>query len=455
MDLIKEVNNQLSRLAIKKKCCLVYLYSGGVDSSVLLDILTKLAHKKDFTIFLLHINYQLRGEESQRDATFVAQKAKTYNWPIKILNRPLAAKTSGVQQKARELRYTEALALAHQIKSNFIITAHHQNDQLETLLFNQKRGAGLRGKQGMKVLRPLDKKTGLFRPMLSISSDEIQNYAKQNKITYVFDSSNLKLSYRRNWIRHQQTPQLSKTARNQLLRDSKKAQKEFQKIEAQKKSWLKNHKSPEKGILISEWQSLNPNLKFYLIEAYLKERGLKKQLTKQHFLRIEKVIIAKNPSRFEIESLLICKSWDRFFILQKEHVNSFKKEGPFLLKQLGLFSLKDLGFEIRTKMVKINSIDRFFPKNQELFLQLTEANLPFELRFFKPGDLFWPLGCKGPKKLKKFFAEQKIPAFQRSLTPLICVQNRIAAILPYQIAHPFRITSPGTYLSIELKGFSQ
>ncbi|HUM53380.1 MAG TPA: tRNA lysidine(34) synthetase TilS, partial [Chitinophagales bacterium] len=179
--------------------------SGGVDSMVLIDVLMKLNYK----ISIAHCNFQLRGKESNEDEQFIQQFATQNNTPFHVIKFDTKAYKQNndvsTQMAARELRYEWFEKIRKENQYHFIATAHHLDDQLETILLNITKGTGIKGLTGMQ-----SKNGFVVRPFLEISKQEILDYAIENKITFREDSSNSSDDYQRNLIRHQIVPQLQK-----------------------------------------------------------------------------------------------------------------------------------------------------------------------------------------------------------------------------------------------------
>lgn len=193
--------------------------SGGLDSMVLVDILSH--PPSDFPPFrlaLAHVNYGLRGTESEQDAAFVAQKAQELGLPLHVYTVPAGWEQNlpgqvSLQMEARRLRYTWLENLATEQGYSHILLAHQADDQAETLLQNLVRGAGLKGLAGMALKRGI-----WLRPLLTVPREQIEAYAQAQGLVWREDSSNTSLKYRRNYLRHQVMPALK--ALNPALPDT-------------------------------------------------------------------------------------------------------------------------------------------------------------------------------------------------------------------------------------------
>ena len=202
------INTKLPFLKGKK---LLIAISGGIDSVVLTHLLSTL----DFTISLAHCNFKLRKKESDLDEAFVLSLGKQLN--LKTFTSQFETEKFAKENKqstqiaARNLRYSwfEEIIKKHQF--DFVLTAHHANDNLETFLINLTRGTGLEGLTGIP-----EKNVNIVRPLLVFSRDEIIAFAKENNIDWREDQSNSSTKYIRNKIRHQVVPVLKEINPNLL-----------------------------------------------------------------------------------------------------------------------------------------------------------------------------------------------------------------------------------------------
>lgn len=196
-----------------KECNFVLAISGGVDSMVLANLF--LINNLNFSI--AHCNFQLRGKESDDDELFINKWCLEKD--IKLYNKKFSTEDYcknnklTIQMGARELRYEWFRELIDKEKHDFIVTAHHIDDQLETFIINSIRGTGIDGLVGIP-----DKINKIIRPLLMSSKDQIIEYSKVNKINYREDSSNDKEDYLRNKIRHSVIPYLKSDDDNVLLK---------------------------------------------------------------------------------------------------------------------------------------------------------------------------------------------------------------------------------------------
>ena len=188
---------------------IVIACSGGPDSIALVDMMHRFACEHAVIPVVVHVNHHLRGKESQRDAKFVREFCQKRDLPVVVLDAKLS-KSGNVQKMARDLRYAALTAAARITKSPVVLTAHHANDQAETVLLHMLRGSGPRVLSGIHAKRLLSQKIQLLRPLLPYTRPELEAYIENARLPYVKDRSNRSLKYTRNWIRKEVMPLLAK-----------------------------------------------------------------------------------------------------------------------------------------------------------------------------------------------------------------------------------------------------
>lgn len=278
---------KILQLYIKKNDTIVAGISGGPDSTFLLHMLNKVPCK----IIAAHVNHQLR-KESASEEKFVKKLAEnlkktTQNTSIDFFsitaNITALSKElkQGTEETARKVRYDFFKELAKKHKAKYIITAHHADDNLETIILNFTRGASLQGLIGMQEIEMLIPKLSLLRPLLSISKRQILDYLKFHKIPFKTDKSNRDTIYKRNFIRHKIVPLLQQINPGVVQTTAQNAQNlreinDFLKTEAQE--WLKKNtaKSDQKSLQLplKNFRSQNPALqKTIILEIYQQLTG--------------------------------------------------------------------------------------------------------------------------------------------------------------------------------------
>ncbi len=202
--LVKTIQNTAYKHELwQKGTKIIVCVSGGPDSVCLLHVLAFLAPKYNFSLRIAHVNYGLRGEDSQADEAFVRDLAKKYNLPINVLCSNKPKMTS--EEQMRNFRYAFFEKMRKKYDFDLIAVAHNRDDQVETVLMRIIRGSGLKGLSAMQA-----RSGATIRPLLQISRQIILAYLKENKLKYRIDKSNLDIKYLRNKVRNRLLPYLER-----------------------------------------------------------------------------------------------------------------------------------------------------------------------------------------------------------------------------------------------------
>jgi tRNA(Ile)-lysidine synthase len=181
-------------------------FSGGLDSTVLLHLLASIKSQIDATLIAIHIDHGLQQQSTQwgRHCSDICRQLEISLETLSLSLQPVPGES--VEAQAREARYAAMQQLMR--PGDILLTAHHRDDQAETLLLNLMRGSGVRGLAAMPMIRPFAE-GWLARPMLEISRAEIEAYALHNKLTWIDDPSNALTDFNRNYLRHEILPLLT------------------------------------------------------------------------------------------------------------------------------------------------------------------------------------------------------------------------------------------------------
>lgn len=186
-------------------------FSGGADSASLLHVLHEASSKEGFPLLLAHVNHGIRREEGLRDRAFCCERAAHYGHEICVLDADVPAMAAesgrGLEEEARRVRYAYFAKLMRERNIPLLVTAHHADDHLETVLFRICRGTGLKGLCGIAPTREVEGGI-LARPLLHVTKEQIKQYCREQRIPYVTDSTNADTSYARNRIRREVVPAL-------------------------------------------------------------------------------------------------------------------------------------------------------------------------------------------------------------------------------------------------------
>lgn len=414
--------------------------SGGIDSMVLCDVLLKLNYK----IAIAHCNFQLREIESDEDEKFVEQytsqnKLKFHS--VKFNTKDFKkGKTISTQMAARELRYEWFEKIRKENGYHSVATAHHLDDQIETILLNIAKGSGLQGITGIQA------KNGLVvRPLLNVSKEEIIEYAKENNIDYREDSSNTTDNYQRNKIRHHITPILheinpdfSSAAIDFISRMNDYTFLTNEYIEKLKqKCWSEKNGIIEikSGFIISH--KAGQTILFHLI----KEFGFNTDQTCQIFKNLTN-LNAESGRQFFSETHRMVVDRKSLFVVSKnaerENYLSFDK----IPNQI-IFN----NYKIQCSLVPIQELN-IKPSNRYAYFDADKIEFPLMIRYYKEGDYFYPFGMSKPKtpgkagkkKLSKYFKDEKFSLLQKENTAVLFSGEKLIWLVGHRIDDRYKVT---------------
>lgn len=416
---------------------LLIAISGGIDSVVL----AHLCKQMSLNIAFAHCNFNLRGKESDVDEDFVLELAK--DWDLEVFIENFNTKQFAIDKKistqmaARTLRYFWFDEIASQLGYNYILTAHHADDNFETFLINLSRGTGLDGLLGIP-----DVNENKVRPLLLFNREDIEKYAKQKKLKWVEDSSNSSTKYLRNKLRHDVIPIL-KGINPQLLQNFEKTQQYLNdakaivddRVDEVAKKIISKTSNDGIAFNINELQKMS-NTRAYLYEL----------LNGYGFTQWEDIL-----------NLLNAQPGKQ--VLSNTHR---------LLKDRNYLILSEIG-ELADESIKINESQSLVltPFGQ---LSITKADaieetvkhiayvdakflkFPLTLRQWQEGDYFHPSGMTGKKKLSKYFKDEKLSLLDKENVWLLCSGDDVVWILNHRSDNRFIVTEDTKdILKIEIK----
>ncbi|MDG1823657.1 MAG: tRNA lysidine(34) synthetase TilS [Flavobacteriaceae bacterium] len=400
--------------------------SGGVDSMVLLDLLREFLDE----VAVAHCNFQLRGQDSAQDEQLVESYCKRHQLTCHIKSFDTKLSKQSTQMAARTLRYNwfEELCLSNNY--DVVFTAHHANDNIETLLINITRGTGIDGLTGIP-----EQNGRILRPLLPFYKSEIIAYAKAHQIPWREDHSNQSDDYQRNAMRHHVIPQLVKLHPKALentiktIDFTKEAALVVQQQTEQLKKQLFLIKNETIRISISSVKALRP-LSFWIHQLFhpygFDKREVIKLLSAQKGKCIHTTDHTLEVARNEF---LLYKSIDQ------------KKEVEFEVYEHGIDE----------------PIELLFSRDQQheqssLTLDATAISFPMKLRKWKRGDHFYPIGMTGSKKVSKYFKDEKYTATEKAAQWLLCSGNDIVWVVGKRADRRFAPTETTiNFLNIILK----
>lgn len=437
--------NQVQKIAIANhlwhnESRVLIAVSTGLDSMVLLHLLQQLTDT-GLQIGVAHINHQLR-EASVTEETFLANYCRQAEIPF-YTKRWQVPEQGNIESQARAFRYGFFQEIMEEEAYQVLVTAHHQEDQVETMLMKMLRTGELFASQGILLNQPFGP-GHLARPLLYFSKEELREYANDHGLIYFEDESNQTLAYQRNRLRHQVLPVLKKE-NQQSFPHFQQLSEQIQEVQEwlwqQQKEWLQqsacvSHQEMKIDLLWYQQASAFER-KYFLNElAHQAQGNWQLVISKKQLEQVAHLLENEDHSQWQID---LSEGWQfvrRYDILylRKKRVIKPKRHQQTLIPGEGVFLSEDqwigyfpVGEEKIPEKVKLWSEFR-----QELFVDSVQSLI---LRKRQAGDRI-RLSEKISKKVSRYFIDQKIPSEEREKAWLILNQEKeIIGILPYMLSY--------------------
>ncbi|MTB50465.1 tRNA lysidine(34) synthetase TilS [Lewinella sp. W8] len=401
--------------------------SGGMDSVVLAHLL----HRHQYNFAVAHCNFQLRGEASDGDERFVAEMVTrmkvsfhTRAFPTKALQRS----GESLQMAARRIRYDYFQELLDEYNYQYLLTAHHLDDGLETLLINLGRGTGIAG------LRGVVSSGKLLRPLRMVSRQDLATYAREHQILWREDASNQKDVYLRNQVRHHVIPVMKEVMprlESSLPGTLKKIQVQFSLLErGLQLLWEQAARRDGDRWTVTLGQLPDkPEERLYLLEHFLDFAGLDRA-------QWMKGLAAEN------RTTLVSATHQAYFAEGRLELTPLPDPAPELHLEW-----EDLPYEFAlgedTWRMEVIPPPAVFEKTNDVhYLRLAPEDFPLHLRSRQTGDHFQPFGMRGQRQsLKDFITNHKLSQQARNELRVLTTQHgEIAAVIGFRIADNFAVT---------------
>lgn len=397
--------------------------SGGADSMVLASLFRDLREESQnsgYSFHVAHINYKLRGEDSNRDQKVVQEfcEKNHIRFHLYEVSEKDKKPENSIQLWARELRYAFFKEIQEKEKLEFLVTAHHLNDQLETFIINLSKAAGINGLSGIPA-----NDNHILRPLLPFSKQEIYQFAEENNIEFREDLSNKKSDYLRNKIRNEIVPKLQET-NDHFLENFKKSssylnqtkdfvQKQIQEIENKLSVFNQDHKILSKEKLDQE----SDFVKFEILKKY----GFNQEE------EIPKIFKAQNNSSFFSKEYQLIVNRDELIFTETNKKTENVHE--ILLIDRFDFSENQININLQNSIEDIDGIN----KNMEWDFDAEKVQFPLRLRKQQDGDEFYPTGFSGKKKVSKFFRDEKLSNLARQKIWILADSNNsVLGVIPFR-----------------------
>ncbi|MGJ5713494.1 tRNA lysidine(34) synthetase TilS [Staphylococcus auricularis] len=390
---------------------IVVAVSTGVDSMVLLHQLLTTYRNSYRQITCLHVNHGLR-EASPREAQFIEDYCDKRQVPFYVKQLDLSetvAKGISIEQTAREARYRWFDSMMHDLNADCLLTAHHEDDQLETIFYRLFTGRSTRSSLGIE---PLSERNGyqLVRPMLSVPKAHIYHYQQQYDVPYFEDHTNQDNTYVRNDIRNRILPTISENKHldvTQLLKLKSWHDEQRQALQQAASTFLKHHatinNSPRYIALEREaFNNLRYSVKVAVLDFLMNQRDETHSTFSEKTYQVWFEQIAKNIAQVQLyttDKWIIELVYDKFVIMEKNEVDVHSRQ----LEQAGRYVFGHYEIQINATM--------------------PAATYPLTVRTKREGDRFKLNGQAGHKKVNRLFIDHKIPRHERTLIPIVTTEQ--------------------------------
>jgi len=415
MELTTHISNVAKDAGVDLKNKLFILAcSGGVDSMVMAYLFKLL----NVNCILAHVNFGLRGVDADNAENLVKKTALQFNWPFEVLyakTEMQAHKGESTQMAARRIRYDWFNKIRNKHAAEYLVLAHHKEDQIETFFIQLLRAGSGESLSGMQVLSDF-----YFRPLLEISKTELIAFANKNKMVWEEDGSNEQDDYLRNKIRHHTLPAIKEISPNAIdsifkslihLQSEKDLLNEFTaKFKLLSFSVFKN------GWKIDKFLLLETNNVTQLLYELLKNYGF-------NFEQCEEIAAASNGKHgANFYSSLWSLYIDRTFIYLLPIENKEDEVLAYTLDFLKFETLKEMpsSFEKEAAIIDRDKIGE---------------NL--SIRSWKKGDYFYPLGMKGSKKISDFYTDLKLSKDEKANQLLLLSDNEVVWVINKRVDKRF------------------
>ncbi len=414
---------------------LLIAVSGGLDSAVL----CALCKEAGFNFSIAHCNFKLREEESDRDEMFVKNMAAEMKVPFFVTSFDTIAEAkknkTAIEETARNLRYNWFLQIISDSKLTekplkFLLTAHHADDNIETVVMNFFRGTGIRGIRGIQP-----RQNNIVRPLLFARQKELEEYAVAYNVAFVTDSSNATNDYTRNLFRNEILGSIEKVypeaLKNILKNIERFADVEYLYDESMEQIIAKLVERNGTELHVPVLKLLKTKPLNTVIYEIIKDAGF----TAAQVQDVEKLLYSESGKYIKSATHIILRNRNWLIIAPLSRAetttNIVLEEGDNnVVFYGGILSL-----------TKTALPENLIKNANMVYIDGSELHYPLLLRKWKTGDYFYPLGMSKKKKLSRFFIDQKLSLLQKGQVWVLESNKKIVWVVGYRIDDRFKVTS--------------
>ena len=404
--------------------------SGGIDSMVLFDLFIK----NNINFSVASCNFQLRGEDSDNDLKFVENiciknSINLYSTVLDVDKFSTMRKIS-TQIAARELRYDFFKKILEKYKYSFIVTAHHLDDNIETIIFNFIKSTGYKGLVGIPF-----NKNKILRPLINISKEEIEDYAVSNNISWRLDKSNNSNKYSRNKIRNEVIPllkEINPSLGKSLTESLKRIQKLSHDIKTRIDLFIQKFVDFKDDYINIKKDFIHDIEKYeILLFDFFQDYGF-------NYSQIENIIKslkAKNQKKFISLNYELIIERKSIFIITKDFLVKTRYESKKIENIVLPF------FNLSVKKYK-KSLFTLNKSNNNAQLDFDKITYPICIRNYKKGEKFLPLGMRKNKKISDFLSDKKVNYIIKLRQCVITDStDSVLWVVGHQISDKFKVDS--------------
>lgn len=413
--------------------------SGGADSVALTNAMLRLSKKYNFTVYAAHVNHCIRKDTAVRDEMFskdFAEKMGIKFFSLTANVKEYAKKKNMSEELAgREVRYNFFDKLCDENDIDVIATAHHMNDNAETIIMNFMRGSGIAGLSGIPY-----KRGNIIRPLLDVSRRDIEKYCDDNNLDYVTDETNLEQEYTRNKIRHTLIPEIEKIFNPNIVETVTsnaavmKIDSDYMSYETDRayKKYVKNN-----SIDIKDFQSLHNAIQSRLIFKIIDGLCGRADISGITVSSVS-ALARKNKTGSRCDIARGISAWIDYGILRFGEYIEGTDGFNYALGVGQSKHIPEMGITI-----KMEKADRIEDDGAEYFSVEDACNAQIVIRSRRQGDKFMPAGMGGTKKIKDFMIDEKIPKTKRNSVGILTINGDVAWVVGYRRDKRFKFEKSG------------
>ncbi|MBC8246469.1 MAG: tRNA lysidine(34) synthetase TilS [Deltaproteobacteria bacterium] len=433
--------------------------SGGSDSVALIHAFMKISSRFSLQLGVAHLNHALRGEESEKDARFVATLARTHELLFfsKTVNIPQLQKQFGgsLETHGRRERYRFFLKIAGTEGYDQISLGHHADDNAELVLMNLIRGSGLKGVSGIPPVRTGNRgQCRIIRPLIRCTKDEIIAFLNREELSYRVDRSNENMTFLRNRVRHQLLPMLRESYNPGI--DA--ALNRFAIISRSDDVWMNSEARSlfEEALLkadvdrivldIHRLRKMFPAVQRRVLREAI--RRVKGDLRRIRFDHIASALTFLNeedcrgsidlPGRIRVQcgfgTLVVVREAAPLRELKTGDGISPGIEYQYKIHGPCTVDIKEVPMRFTFSRVHRTQVSTLVGSGDlTAYFDMDKLAFPLVLRNPRPGDRFWPLGMKGTQKVSRFLMNNKVPRSDRARRPVMTSREKVVWVVGYRI----------------------